>query len=204
MIGKIILSVVCFLLFAYVFIFELIKKNDTTYLTILIMQAIGIMINFIEILFGIFTGIVFKIIVYLFCIIVPIIVFVVEKSGKNFSELIYIFTAKIFLLLGKTKGAKDALIKLVSKYDKSYLGHKMLAEIYEKEGGMRKAIDEYIKVLDIKGDDYKSYFKISKLLNDLKRKDEAIEMLKILTKKKPELSEANKFLRRFINGKEKI
>ena len=71
----------------------------------------------------------------------------------------------------------------------------MLAEVYEKEGGMRKAIDEYIKVLDIKGDDYKSYFKISKLLNDLERKDEAIEMLGILVKKKPELSEANEMLR---------
>ena len=44
--------------------------------------------------------------------------------------------------------------ELVSKYDKSYKGHKMLAEIYEKEGGMRKTIDEYVKMLDIKGDDY--------------------------------------------------
>ena len=52
---------------------------------------------------------------------------------------------------------------------------------------MRKAIDEYVKVLDIRSNDYKSYFKISKLLNELGKKDEAIEMLKILTKQKPEL-----------------
>ena len=90
-------------------------------------------------------------------------------------------------------------MKLVSKYDKSYMGHKMLAEIYEKEGGMRKAIDEYVKVLDVRGNDYKSYFKISKLLKDLKKDKEAIEMLTILVKKKPELYEANKMLRRLIN-----
>ena len=92
----------------------------------------------------------------------------------------------------------------MSKYDKSYTAHKMLAEIYEKEGGMRKAIDEYIKVLDIKGDDYKSYFKIPKLLNDLGKKEEAIEMLGILIKKKPELSDANKMLGDLLMEQEKF
>jgi len=29
----------------------------------------------------------------------------------------------------------------------------MLANLYEKEGGMRKAIDEYVQVLDIKKND---------------------------------------------------
>ena len=88
------------------------------------------------------------------------------------------------MFFGKTKKAKEVLLRLVSKYDKSYSAHKMLAEIYEKEGGMRKSIDEYLKVLDIKGDDYKSYFKISKLLNDLGKKDEAIEMLRNTSKEK--------------------
>lgn len=195
MVGKIILSIICFLLFAYIFIFKLIKKNDTTYLAILIMQAIGILLNFIQIIFHILEGLVFNILIYIFCIIIPIIVLAVEGKGINSSEKLSIFISKLLLFTGNTKKAKDILIKLVSKYDKSYSGHKMLAEVYEKEGGMRKAIDEYIKVLDIKGDDYKSYFKISKLLNDLERKDEAIEMLGILVKKKPELSEANEMLR---------
>ena len=59
----------------------------------------------------------------------------------------------------------------------------------------KKAIEEYVKVLDIRNDDYKSYFKISQLLNDLGKKDEAIQMLNTLIKKKPELYEANKMLR---------
>ena len=195
MIWRKIISLICFLLFAYVFIFKLIKKNDTTYICILVLQAIGILINFIQILFNVLNGIVFHIIIFLFSIILPIAIFVLEGKGINFTELIYVAMSKVYLIFGKTKNAKDLLIKLVSKYDKSYSGHKMLAEIYEKEGGMRKAIDEYIKVLDIKGNDHKSYFKISQLLNDLDRKDEAIEMLQILIKKRPELFEANKMLR---------
>lgn len=59
---------------------------------------------------------------------------------------------------------------------------------------MRKAIDEYVKVLDLKPSDYVTYFKISTLLKELGKKDEAIQMLKILVKRKPELVEANKML----------
>ena len=49
-----------------------------------------------------------------------------------------------------------------------------------------------------------SDFKISKLLNDLDKKNEAIEMLSTLVKKKPELYEASKMLRRPIIRKRKI
>ena len=195
MIEKIIISLICFLFFVYVFIFKMIKKNDTSYLYILVLQALGIMLNFIQILFNILNGIIFKIFIYLFCIIIPALIFVLESKNINFGEIIYLSLSKMYLFIGKTKKAKDILTNLVSKYDKSYQAHKILAEIYEKEGGMRKAIDEYIKALDIKGDDHKSYFKISKLLNDLDRKDDSIQMLQILVKKRPEIFEANKMLR---------
>lgn len=198
MIEKILFSLIAFLLFGYIFVFKLIKKNDTTYLVILVSQAVGILLNFIQIIFNVPIGMILKIIIYILCLIIPLIVLLLESKGINFSELIYLCISKIFLLMGNRKKAKDSLMNLVSKYDKSYSGHKMLAEIFEQEGGMRKAIDEYVKVLDIKGNDYKSYFKISRLLNDLNRKDEAIQMLGILLKKKPELYEASKMLRRAI------
>ena len=204
MIGKILFSLIAFLLFGYLFIFKLIKKNDTTYLVILISQALGILLNFIQIIFNIYVSIILNILVWLLCLIVPTIVLILEIRGINFSELIYVCISKIFLFFGKRKNAKDLLITLVSKYDKSYRGHRILAEIYEKEGGMRKAIDEYVKVLDIRGNDYNSYFKISKLLKELGRKPEAIQMLSTLVKKKPELYEASKILRRIIIGTRKI
>lgn len=204
MIGKIIFSLISFLLFVYIFIFKLIKKNDTTYLFVLISQAMGIALNFIQILFNILNGTLFMIIAYLLCIIIPGLILGLELKGINASELLSIGTSKIFMIFGNRKKAKDILNNLVSKYDKSYLGHKMLAEVYQEEGGMRKAIDEYVKVLDIKNNDYKSYFKISKLLNDLGKKDEAIEMLKILSKQKPELYEPGKMLGDLLLEKEQF
>ncbi len=204
MIGKIIFSLIAFLLFTYVFIFKLVKKNDTTYLAVLISQAIGILLNFIQILFNVLNGAFFVFITYILCIIIPSIVLLLEFKGINSSELVSVCTSKIYIALGNRKKAKDVLMNLVSKYDKSYCGHKMLAEIYQEEGGMRKAIDEYVKVLDIKPDDYKSYFIISKLLKDLDKKDEAIEMLKILSKNKPELYEATTMLGELLIEKERF
>ena len=87
--------------------------------------------------------------------------------------------------------AKAILVKLVSKYPESFYGHKYLAECYENEGGMRRAIDEYVTAVDIKKNDYKSYFKIADLLRDLGKKDEAIQMLDHLVKTKPDCYEAS-------------
>lgn len=104
--------------------------------------------------------------------------------------------AQSYIWIGNPKKAKKILIDLVSKYKGSYIGHKMLAHIYEKEGGMRKAIDEYVQVLDIKKNDYDSYYKISVLLNELGKKEEAMEMLRTLLKNRPQTYEASKMLRR--------
>ena len=67
----------------------------------------------------------------------------------------------------------------------------MLAEIYVKEGGRRKAIDEYVKTIDIKKNDYDSYYEIAFLLNELDKKDESIQMLTTLVNKKPEYYKAS-------------
>jgi len=194
MLGKVIFTTAAFVLFIYIFLYKMIRKNDTAYLTILLIQALGILLNLIQILFHVLTNDFFVVICYIFCIIIPVLVILAELRGINFSEIMYLIAAKCYELAGNNKKVKDILINLVAKYDKSYSGHKWLAEIYETEGGMRKAIDEYVKVLDIRKDDYKSYFKISTLLNDLGRKDESIQMLQILNKKRPEIYEAAEML----------
>jgi len=172
----------------------MIRKNDTTYLWLIGCQAVGILINLIQILFNGLNGVFFTTICYLLSIVLPIVVIVIELRAISFSEIVYLVLAKFFTIIGNNKKAKEFLISLVTKYNKSYYGHKMLAEIYEKEGGMRKAIDEYVKVLELKKDDYKSYFNISVLLRDLGRKNESIQMLKTLTNKKPELYDATEML----------
>lgn len=190
---RMVFNILAFSLFVIMF-FKIIRRNDTTYLIILTMQALGIAIGFLEIIFYVEINTAVRVITYICSIIIPIIILYIEKRGTNFSEIVNITLAKIALLFNDQKRAKNFLINLVTKYPRSYLGHKMLAEIYEQEGGSRKAIDEYVKVIDIDKKDYETYYKISYLLNGLGRKEEATEMLESLLKKKPEYIKATMLL----------
>ena len=131
-----------------------------------------------------------KVIIYILSIIIPILVIVLEKLSGNMAETIDIFIARVSLLFGNTKAAKNRLIKLITEHPESYLGHKLLAQIYEKEGGQRKAVDEYVQAIDINKQDFDSYYKVANLLTDLDKKDEAKQMLTNLLNKKPDHTEA--------------
>lgn len=194
MVEKILFNIIAFSLFVNIFLWKLVKKNDTTYLSVLIIEAIGIAINFISILFNIWDGIFVRITMYLTAIILPIAVIALEKKGINVSDYINIFMSKLYKQFGDPKKAKDRLINITEKYPNNYMAHKKLAEIYEQEGGIRKAIDEYFKVIEIKPDEYDIQYKAAFLLNDLKRSEEAIDILKELLNKKPDYIEATNLL----------
>ena len=203
MIEKLIFELLAFSLFIIIF-FKIIRKNDTNYISVLILQAIGIAISFIEIKLSIWECLPLEILRYMLSIIIPVIIIIIEIKGINFSESLSILLSKFFIITGNSKKAKSILVKLVTKYPESYLGHKMLAECYEKEGGMRRAIDEFVTAVDIKKNDYKSYFKITKLLNDLGKKDESIQMLENLLKTKPDCYEASIFLGELLCEQERL
>ncbi len=186
-------NLLAFSLFIIIF-FKIIKRNDTIYVLPLIIEAIGIAVSFITIKFNLRESNLTKLIMYLTAVVLPLAIILSEFRGNNLGERFTIFWAKFLLLIGDNKAAKAVLVKLVSKYPDSYVGHKLLAEIYEKEGGMRKAIDEYVQAVDIRKNDYKSYLKIAELLISLGKKEEAIEMLENLLKTKPDCYEASLLL----------
>jgi len=190
LVEQLIFIIIAFALFVYMF-YQLIKKNDTKYVPILAIQATGIAIDFIQLYFG-EKDLAFgtKLIIYTLSIIIPVLVIAIEKINSNISEVIDSFIARIHLVFGNNKAAKNKLIKLVTQYPESYIGHKLLAQIYEKEGGQRKAVDEYAQAIDLNKKDYDSYYKVANLLTDLDKKDEAAQMLTNLLNKKPDYTEA--------------
>ena len=188
-IEQLIFTILAFTLFVIMF-FKMIKNNDTSYIIILVLQALGIAINFAIVILGFRINLFLKIIMYIMSIILPLAVILLEKKNKSFLETINIFKAKVYLILGNNKNAKQALMNIINKNEESYKAHKLLAEIYELEGGMRKAIDEYVQAIDINKQDYNSYYKVAGLLNNLDKKEEASQMLVSLLNKKPDYLEA--------------
>ena len=198
---QLIFTVVSLAIFVYMF-FKMIKNNDTSYVVILILEAIGIALNFIEFSFAIELNMFLNILKYVFSVVIPGIVIILEIRGMTLIEIISVTRARFYLMVGNDKKAKEALLNLISKVPDSYKGHKMLAELYEKEGGMRKAIDEYVQAIDINKKDYDSYYKVAELLNNLDKKDEATQMLFNLLDKKPDMYEATELLGDILISKE--
>lgn len=77
---QLIFTVISFGIFVYMF-FRMIKNNDTTYVLILMLEAIGIALNFVEVLFGVKLNMLFLIIKYVFSIIVPLLIIILEKKN---------------------------------------------------------------------------------------------------------------------------
>lgn len=185
MIEQILFCVIAFTLFILMFA-KMITKNDTVYIAVLITQAIGIAINFIGIVFSLKFNIFIKILLYIICIVLPGAILILELKGRNIAEQIKLLIAKFALKCNNTKLAKKILLEIINKYPNSYGAHRYLAEVYEKEGGMRKAIDEYVVAVDLNKKDYDSYYKISFLLKELGNKQDAKVMLENLLSKKPD------------------
>lgn len=195
MIEKIIFNLLAFAIFIIVF-GRFIKKNDTSYVYILALEFIGIVINFIELLSNVTFNIFLKIIMYILAIVIPAIMLLIEyKTKTDFPEMLNIILAKIALHSGNTEKAKDYLFKLINKYPESYVGHKTLAEVYEKEENYSVAVDEYIRATELNHNkDIKLNYTIAKLLNKSNREEEAITVLQDILKKKPEYYDATNLL----------
>ena len=201
LIEQLIFAVIALVLFILIFM-KMLKNNDTSYISILIIAVIGLLIDLVEVILSNGLSIVFKIFKYLLAIVIPLIIIIIEKGRLRFLEAKNLLKAKFFLWIGNTKAAKDSLIAIANKYPQSYIAHKMLAQVYELEGGMRKAIDEYVQAIDINKQDYDSYYTIASLLTQLDKKDEASQMLESLLQKKPEYYKATELLGELLLEKE--
>lgn len=189
MIEQLIFTIVSVILFGYIF-YKMMKYNENEYIIILVIEALGLAIDFIGVIFGLDMNLFFKCLIYVMSIIIPLFIIILEKKGIDVINKINIIKVDLYLAIKDDKKAKDILIKMTDKNPQNYIAHKKLAEIYEKEGGVRRAIDEYVLCIDINKKDYESYYKVANHLNDLEKRTEAIEMLTTLITKKPDYLDA--------------
>lgn len=186
MIFEIIFNIIAVVMFITMF-FKMIKKNNTQYLYILLMQFIGILINFIELIFIEGTNVTLKLIAFILSIMLPVVVFGLEKRKKiDFPEMLNIFLANLMLKMRKETEAKRYLLTLINKYPESFEGHKLLAEVYEKEGRISNAVSEYLRAIEISPKEIEINYNIANLMHAEGKNNEAIELLQDVLKKKPE------------------
>jgi len=194
MIEKLMFNLVAVTLFIIVF-FIMARKNNTTYISLLVIQAIGIGVNFLEINFNIFTGPVSKVIEYVCAIILPVIILGLEnRKIINYSEIVAVILNQYYKIIKDDEKNKKRLLKIIEKDENSVLAHKLLAAVYEKEGRNDIAIEEYLRVIDLKKDDAKVYFKLANLYENENKSKDAIRVLSDLLYEKPDCYKASMML----------
>ncbi len=182
MIELIIFGIISLILFTYIAKRSLEIRSYVSNI-ILILNIVGIIIMPLIYVKTNKIYMVSRIISLILGIILPIVIIIIEYLTKvSYDEKIILYIAEFYEFTKNRKKAKDIIVKYLEKYDDSYLLHKKLATIYEKEGGTRKAIDEYVEAVSIKGTDYESYFRVIELLEYLDKKDEAITLIERLLK----------------------
>jgi len=200
MVEKILFAIVSFAFFIIIFL-RMIQKNDTNYIYMLIVQAIGIVLKFIGLLFNFEIPIIITSLCYLFSVVLPIAILILEKKVMNFSEIIcFLYTH----ICKDDEKNKKIIMWLIEKYPESYYGHKTLAQIYEKEEKFDIAAEEYMRALEKNENDYTLQYKIAFSLNNIARKDEAIQILNDTLKINPQYYEASILLVDILYEKEKF
>lgn len=193
MLERILFNVIALGLFLFLF-FRMIQKNDTNYIYILALQALGIAIGFFALIINVKLPIIVLILTYVFSIILPIIIILIERKGITLTEVICISIYKIYNKLGLEDKAKNVILKLVEKDKYSFYGHKLLAEVYEKEDNLEIATEEYIRASNIRPNEDKIQYKIAELFNKTGKQNGAVKILQELLRKKPEWQEVSLLL----------
>lgn len=193
-IEKIFFNIIAIALFTIIFL-KLIRKNDTSYILILILEFIGIAINFTELFLSVSLNWFLKTITYILAVIIPLWVLWLEYFKKmNFPEFFNLIIGEILIKSGKQEQAKNMMLNFISKNPNSKVAHKFLAECYEKEENYEAAISEYMKVTELNRNDIQSAFCLANVLNKNKQKEQAIEVLQDILNKKPENEQAANLL----------
>jgi tetratricopeptide (TPR) repeat protein len=174
-------TIVTIAFFIYTFL-EMVKRNNSNYFYLILIEFIGILIIFIHIFNGANIKGITYILVYSLSIAVPIVIKIFEKKGIYLDEIFSVFKAK------KEENIQK-LLKIIEKKPESYFAHKALAEIYEDRKEYEKSADEYLRVIQLKENDYQAYINLANMLLKNNNKEQASEVLQRLLLIKPEYTD---------------
>lgn len=191
---KIFFNLIAIALFTVIFM-KLIHKNDTSYIIILILEFVGIAINFVELFLPTTLNAFFRVLIYFLAVLIPLWVLWLEYFRKmNFPEFFHLMIAKILVSKGQQEKAKTRMANFLAKNPNSQIAHRFMAECYEKEENYDAAVTEYRKVTELNRNDLETAYCLATAMNKNKQNEQAIEVLQDILKRKPENENATNLL----------
>lgn len=188
----IIFLIISLALFSSLFVKNLRKRNKKELLFLVLNVFFILLFVVYYILTKSYSNII-RFMSYTISIIIPIILVILNYYDYNFKEGLVVLSVNTVLLFGNRQLAKKLIFKFLKNRPHSFALHKKLGDIYKEEGGIRKAIGEYIVALNLKQVPF-LYLEVAEMFYDLDNKDEAKEALLFIISREPNFLEAYLFL----------
>lgn len=199
----ILFGMVSLILFAILFA-KMLVRNNYNYVTVLVLQFIGITVGFSPLLFDMALGTIQRVVMYGLGIVLPLALEMLERKHIYPDAWLKEKMIQAWIQAGNSQKAKQVLLEMIDKQQHLWMAHRYLAQIYEKEGQLENATEEYIRAVEEKKDDFQSYYQIAFLLEKTNKPNEASTMLYNLLKKKPDYYEAIDLLGNILYDQEKL
>ena len=192
MIELIIVLIIVLILFVFILL-EFIKKRTKKNLIILIFDIIFILAYLIHYLVHKEHSNILRVFVSIFSLILPIINLIIDKLEYSYKEAFTLLLVEILLFLGNNRLAKKIIYNFLKTKPHSFPLHKKLGDIFKKEGGLRKALNEYIIAINLK-QDLPMYLEVTNMFYELGNIEEARDGLIYILNKEPDFLEGHMFL----------
>ncbi len=170
-----------------------IKDNKRNNIAVLVLSALLIFAYLINFIIKEENTFIISFLFTIFSVLMPVTTIILHNLELNLKEASILFLVEFSLFFNNSRFAKFIISKFLENKPHSYPLHKKLGDIYLNEGGVRKALNEYIVAINLKQDTY-LYLEVAKIFYDLDNKDEAKEALNFILSKKPDFLEGHIFL----------
>jgi tetratricopeptide (TPR) repeat protein len=173
--------ILSFLVFTFV---KAVLSKFNNYLFTLIIEVIGAFIDFVFIIAKQEPSIPVYLIIYLFGVVIPLTIFLLEKKNVYIN---YILKEKFT----KPENRQDFYFSIIERDNNSYWAHSRLAKYYGDNNELEKQEIEYLKLIELNPSNKENYCKLAEIQVKLKKPNQAIATLSSLLNEDPGYLEGN-------------
>lgn len=192
-----VLLIITTIIIIAMFIYTLaLMLKENSYIYLLIVEFVGIIIDFICILIGKSPSMYVYTIIYCLSVVIPLTILLLENNNSYIGEFSLLFNNKNI--------DKQKILKIIEKKPQSYIAHQKLAEYYKENKEYEKAENEYYRLVNLKPKEYSNYCILAQMLEKNNKNEEAIEILQQVLTMKPDYYEGSLLLGNILYDNEKF
>lgn len=192
MLERVVYCILCISLVGYI-AKRCLKIKSNINIGLLGLQIIGIIVEILTLINGIYPENAMRAYIVIINVLIPSIIFILDYKKIDASELFLEQFGDFYMRKGKYEKAIANFNRAAEKKPSNKLYVK-LGKAYNGIGDRRTAFDKFAKAIELDRNDYKSYYEIGIIFNELGKKNDAQLVLDNTLRIKPDYTPASELL----------